>query len=228
LSAGFERDVDEICSDRFSPIENGDKPSGSPLHPITPAVSLEPPEGPGTRDWPHAPPHRLAAAGVYFVTARTRARTPCFAGPERLTLLRDRLHALAAHYGWRLEAWAVLANHYHIVAHSPAAEDNAESLRRWLTHLHADTARAVNRLDSTPGRQVWQNYRETLLTFEKSYLARLHYTHTNPVHHGLVRVAADYAWCSAAEFAAATTPAWQQTIASFSFTEIATEDGDDE
>ena len=26
----------------------------------------------GTLDWPHAPPHRLAQGGVYFVTARTQ------------------------------------------------------------------------------------------------------------------------------------------------------------
>lgn len=25
----------------------------------------------GTRDWPHAPPHRLAEAGVYLLTARS-------------------------------------------------------------------------------------------------------------------------------------------------------------
>jgi putative transposase len=181
----------------------------------------------GSRDWPHAPPHRLAAAGVYFVTARTRTRGTHFAGPERLSLLQERLRALAAHYGWTLEAWCVLANHYHFVAHSPADQNSAESLRRWLRHLHADTARAVNRIDRTPGRQVWQNYRETVLTFQKSYLARLHYTHANAVHHGLVRRASDYTWCSAAEFVAATTPAWQRTIASFPFVEIAREDGDD-
>ena len=32
----------------------------------------------------------------------------------------------------------------------------------------------------------------------KSYLARLNYVHQNPVKHGLVRVANQYRWCSAA------------------------------
>ena len=38
------------------------------------------------------------------------------------------------------------------------------------------------------------------LTFEKSYLARLNYVHHNPVHHKLVPVTGEYAWCSARWF----------------------------
>jgi putative transposase len=47
------------------------------------------------------------------------------------------------------------------------------------------------------GRQVWFNYWETKLTFEKSYIARLSYVHRNPVRHGLVATPAHYRWCSA-------------------------------
>ncbi len=180
----------------------------------------------GTRDWPHAPPHRLSSAGVYFVTARTLDRHPHFEAPERRSFLRDRLLELTGQYGWRLEAWAVLSNHYHLVGHSPEATASAESLRRLLRHLHADTARHVNRLDATPGRQVWHNYRETRLTYQHSYLARLHYTHANAVHHRLVAVAADYPWCSARAFEAACTAAWVRTVRSFGIDEIARKDGD--
>ncbi len=50
--------------------------------------------------------------------------------------------------------------------------------------LHERTAKWVNKLDRTPGRQVWHNFRETRLTYEKSYyLARLNYTHQNAVKH---------------------------------------------
>ena len=40
-------------------------------------------------------------------------------------------------------------------------------------------------------REVWANYRETHLSFPTSYLARLNYTHQNPVHHGLDMTLAD-------------------------------------
>ena len=181
----------------------------------------------GTKDWPHAPPHRLQGAGVYFVTARTLGRVPYFSKPERLTFARDTLLRLASKYGWRLEAWAVLSNHYHFIGHSPQIENGGKSLVPFLRHLHADLGRYVNQADSVEGRKVWHNYRETHLTLQRSYLARLHYTHANAVHHGLVRMAEDYEWCSAAEFRKACTPAWFKTVTSFQFSEIATADGDD-
>jgi len=66
--------------------------------------------------------------------------------------------------------------------------------------LHARTSAWVNRLDNRPGRQIWHNFWETRLTFQRSYLTRLQYVHENPVRHGLVPVAAQYPWCSASWF----------------------------
>jgi REP element-mobilizing transposase RayT len=88
----------------------------------------------------------------------------------------------------------VFSNHYHFVAQSPEREDNAKSLGRMLSLFHEKTAKWVNRLDHAQGRQVWFNFRETTLTYEKSYLARLNYTHQNAVKHGLVSVANQYPW----------------------------------
>jgi len=73
----------------------------------------------------------------------------------------------------------------------------------------------VNQLEKAPRRKIWHNYRETRLTFDKSYLARLNYTHQNPVKHGLVPVASQYPWCSAAWFERTATPAQIKTIYSF-------------
>src|SRR5207244_6040960 len=84
-----------------------------------------------------------------------------------------------------------------------------------LRDLHADTALRINRLDGREGRQVWFNYWETQLTFERSYLARLNYVHQNAVKHGLVPVANQYRWCSAAWFEGTATPAQVKTIYSF-------------
>jgi putative transposase len=53
------------------------------------------------------------------------------------------------------------------------------------------------------------------LTFEKSYLARLNYTHQNPVRHGLVLVANQYPWSSAGWLERTATPAQVKTIYSF-------------
>jgi putative transposase len=81
--------------------------------------------------------------------------------------------------------------------------------------LHEKTASWINGLDGEPGRKVWHNFWETRLTYEKSYFARLNYVHRNPVKHGLVPVANQYPWCSAAWFERAATPAQVKTIYAF-------------
>lgn len=68
----------------------------------------------GTRDWPHAPPHRLAGAGVYFVTARSRGGHHLLDTPAKRDAFQSALFELATKYGWQLEAWAILSNHYHL------------------------------------------------------------------------------------------------------------------
>jgi len=162
--------------------------------------------------WPHAPAHQLSQRGTYFVTAGTRLKQHHFRGAQRLGVLHRGLLMVANQFGWQLEAWAVFSNHYHFVAHSPATDEGAETLPRMLGVLHERTAKWLNRLDQTPGRHVWHNYRETLLTYERSYLARLNYTHRNAVKHRLVAVANQYPWCSAAWFERTATPAQVKTI----------------
>ena len=162
--------------------------------------------------WPHAPVHRLGEGGTYMVTASTHRKAHHFRGTERLRVLHRGLLAVARDFGWRLEAWAVFSNHYHFIAHAPA---DATTLPDMLSVLHVKTAGWVNRLDGAAGRQVWFNYWETRLTYEKSYLARLGYVHQNAVRHGLVPVASQYPWCSAAWFEREAAPAMVKTIRAF-------------
>jgi len=123
------------------------------------------------------------------------------------------LLTVARDFGWNLEAWSVFSNHYHFIAHSP--EDHAESLSRMLGLLHEKTAKWINRLDETPGREVRHNFWETKLTYERSYLARLNYVHQNPVKHGLVATANQYPWCSAGWFERSARPAQVKTVYRF-------------
>ena len=162
--------------------------------------------------WPHAPLHRLAEGGTFFVTVGTYQKQHHFVQRSRISVLHRGLLTVCRDFGWHIEAWAVFSNHYHFVAHSPPKELGANSLSRMLGTLHEKTAKWVNKLDGTVGRKVWYNFRETRLTFEKSYLARLNYTHRNAVKHGLVPVANQYPWCSAAWFERTATPAQVKTI----------------
>ncbi len=164
------------------------------------------------KDWPHAPLHRLDTNGVFMITAATLYKEHFFRTPEKLTLLENTLLSLAKKYHWRLEAWAVFANHYHFVA---CGDESALELDRMVKQLHDDSARELNRYDQTEGRAVWYNFWDTKLTYQRSYLARLNYVRQNPVKHGLVKVANQYRWCSAAWFERTAAPATVKTIYSF-------------
>jgi putative transposase len=143
-----------------------------------------------------------------------------FRGAARLRVLHRGLLAVARKFGWGLEAWSVFSNHYHFVAHSPQSENGAESLADMLSLLHEKTAKWINKLDQTKGRTVWHNFWDTRLTFEKSYLARLNYVHQNPVKHGLVLVANQYPWCSAAWFERTARPAEVKTLYTFKLDKV--------
>jgi putative transposase len=165
--------------------------------------------------WPHAPTHQLSASGTYFVTASTYLKAHHFRGADRLRVLHRGLLAVASGYGWLLEAWAVFSNHYHFVAHSPPDAPDASNLSDMLSTLHVKTAGWVNKLDNAPRRRVWFNFRETRLTYEKSYLARLNYVHQNAVKHGLVPTANQYPWCSARWFERTASAAMAKAIYRF-------------
>jgi putative transposase len=166
-------------------------------------------------NWPHAPNHRLGERGTYFLTCGTYLKAHRFRGPERLRFLQEQLLTLARKYDWELEAWAVFSNHIHFVGKAPIDVQDATSLSTFVSELHTSTGKFVNDLDNTAGRKNWHNYRETLLTFEQSYFARLNYVHQNPVKHGLVPVANQYPWCSAAWFERNAKAAQAKTIYSF-------------
>jgi putative transposase len=164
------------------------------------------------REWAHAPVHRLHEQGTFMVTAGTLHKKHYLSTPERVELVHDTLLMLADEFEWQLQAWSVLANHYHFVALSP---EDPKTLVKMLTELHSRTATELNRMDNTPGRRVWYQYWESKITYQKSYLARLKYVHANAVRHGLVKEATQYRCCSAWWFQSNASNAFQRTVESF-------------
>lgn len=156
-----------------------------------------------------------------MVTSSTLHKEHHFRDKDRLAYLEEQLLQLAPEFGWALEAWAVFSNHYHFVGRS---SDEGTNLGQFMGKLHGCSARHINRLDKTPGRTVWFNYRQTKLTYEKSYLARLNYVMNNPVKHGLVEVADQYPYCSAEWFRVHADPAWYGTVTSLPIDRLNIED----
>ena len=164
--------------------------------------------------WPHAPIHRIGSDGVYMVTGATLYKKLLFSSAEKLTLLENEILALANLYHWQLEAWAVFMNHYHLIARG---DPSSNELDKYLKHIHRQHRPRVKH--SGPNQleeRFWYNFWETRLTYERSYFARLNYVHQNAIKHGLVKVANQYEWCSAAWFERTAPPSCgkNQSIAS--------------
>jgi putative transposase len=84
-----------------------------------------------------------------------------------------------------------------------------------LRQFHVSTTSTLNALDGAVGRNVWYQFRETQLTYERSYLARLNYVNQNPVKHGVARRAENYPWCSANWFSETAPRSFVKTVESF-------------
>ena len=174
-----------------------------------------------SKPWAHAPPHWTHEPGIYFVTASTLEHLPVFKGPEMLDFVETALLDCLTEGGWKLQARAVFPNHYHFGA---SHGRDARPLSKILGKVHMLTAKQANLRDATPGRKVWFNFRNTQLTFEKSWLARLAYVMANPVKHGLVIRPEQYRWCSAGWFSKNATRAFAKTVESFKTDEVSVED----
>jgi putative transposase len=173
------------------------------------------------KDWPHAPVNRLADNAVYFVTAGTLHKRHLFDTPEKRDLLEHLLLSFSCGCGWQLEAWAVFSNHYHLVARG---NSDSRNLGEFLHDLHGVSSRELNQLDNVGGRKVWFSFRDTKLTLQHSYMARLNYVHQNAVKHKLVPVANQYPWCSAAWFERVASPAQVKTIYGFKIDRVKVDD----
>ena len=141
----------------------------------------------------HNPPHYFVPNAMYMVTGAILHNEHLLSDDKRKEFVLQTLFEKANSFLWELQAWAILNNHYHFIAKSP---ENPKTLSKLIQQFHSITAIEINKRDQIPGRQVWANYWDTCLTYEKSYLARLHYVHENPVKHGLVENAIDYPFCS--------------------------------
>jgi putative transposase len=164
------------------------------------------------KNWPHAPVHLFVPQSVYIVTGATLYKVHWYKDSKRLELLENVLFDILRRRRWELRAWSVFSNHYHFIAKSPEVDSPIDRL---IQHFHSEASRQLNLLDGAAGRTVWYQYWDTCLTFEKSYLARLNYVMNNPVHHGLVKVASQYPFCSAGWFERTQRPAFRKTVTSF-------------
>lgn len=141
---------------------------------------------------PHQPPHPIREARYYLLTAACYEHRHHIHTPERRQSLLDLLFEQFTQHGIELCAWAVLTNHYHLLAHVTEFEILGDIFQR----VHGRTSREWNQEDNVRGRQVWYRYSDRAIRSDGHYYTTLNYIHYNPVKHGLTASPYDWAWSS--------------------------------
>ena len=102
--------------------------------------------------------------------------------------------------GWRVHAWVLLSNHYHVLLETP--EPNLVAGMKWMQNT---LTRRFNQRHRAWGRVFGDRYKAILVEGREGYYYEtlMDYIHLNPVRAGLVRLATgksllDYPWSSLA------------------------------
>jgi len=97
-------------------------------------------------------------------------------------------------HGWRIFAWALMANHYHLVV-----KTGTIPLWRSMLRLQSEVAREFNKRHRYIGR-LWQSrYRARVIDSQDYFRQAVSYVHLNPVEAKIVTDPADYQRCGHAE-----------------------------
>lgn len=145
----------------------------------------------------HSPPHTRQTKGLYLITATCYEHKPWIGQSDgRMSRFsEDLLDTLNAHT-LRIDAWAVLPNHYHAVVFT----DTFPALLHALGLLHGRSSFAWNREDGVRGRKVWFNVLERAINDDAHHVRAIHYILHNPVKHGHVKKWDEWRWSSAGEY----------------------------
>ena len=144
---------------------------------------------------------RIQAAGAYYhVMARGNRREAIFHDDDDRRFFLHTLSQACEMTGWRVQAWVLMSNHYHLFLHTP--EPNLVAGMAWLQNT---LTRRYNVRHRKWGRLFGDRYKAVVVEGADPYHYQtlLDYIHLNPVRAQIIRPKAgqsvlDYAWSSIA------------------------------
>lgn len=157
---------------------------------------------------------RIEYGGAYYhVMARGNRREPIFRDDTDRSFFIETLGQACERTGWKVHAWVLMSNHYHLMVETPEA--NLVEGMKWLQNTYTRRFNGRHRLW---GRLFGDRYKAILSEGHSGYYycTLMDYIHLNPVRAGVVRMARgesvrDYAWSSVARgyaLAATKRAAW--------------------
>lgn len=153
-------------------------------------------------------PLRLDHAGaLWHVTSRGNERREVFVDDQDRREFLSLLGRTVELFGWKLHAWVLMGNHYHLLVGTPEA-----TLSRGMRQLNGDFAQHFNRRHGRDGHVFQGRFKAILVQREAHLLEVARYVVRNPVRAGLVTSPGDWPWSSfRATAALESAPEWLDT-----------------
>jgi REP element-mobilizing transposase RayT len=130
------------------------------------------------------------------VTARGNARADIVYDDTDRQAFVDVLGRVVTVSRWRLHAWVLMTNHYHLLLETP--EPN---LARGMRQLNGTYSQGLNRRHDRVGHVFQGRYKGVLVERESHLLELVRYVVLNPVRARLCRQPRDHRWSSYSETA---------------------------
>jgi REP element-mobilizing transposase RayT len=137
-------------------------------------------------------PLRLDHAGaLWHVTSRGNERREVFLDDEDRREFLRLLGRSVELFGWKLHAWVLMSNHYHLFVGTPEA-----TLSRGMRQLNGDFAQHFNRRHGRDGHVFQGRFKAILVQRDAHLLEVARYVVRNPVRAGMVASPGDWPWSS--------------------------------
>jgi REP element-mobilizing transposase RayT len=155
-----------------------------------------------------ARPLRLEHAGaLWHVTSRGNERQSIFRDDRDRDVFLRLLGGAVRRFRWRLHAYVLMGNHYHLLLETP--EPN---LSAGMHRLNGVYSQRFNRQHDRVGHLLQGRFKAILVEKERHLLELVRYVVLNPVRAGLVRTAFDWPWSNfRATAGLMPPPAWLET-----------------
>jgi putative transposase len=135
--------------------------------------------------------HRDESPGIHHVTCRGNNKRSIFEDTHDRNRFLVMLGRVARRYGWKIHAYCLMENHYHLVI-----EIDECGMSRGFCELHTGYARSYNKRHGRVNHLFGKRYWSGRLEDDVSFVNTCRYVLRNPVRAGVVSDPAAWRWSS--------------------------------
>jgi len=142
----------------------------------------------------HRPLHLDLKDEIYFLTGSVYSEDSVFIDNSNKDIFLNVLLEQVKLLGYKIFAFAILNNHYHILL-----QTSYVNISDFVGRLHGKVSYIINKKEKRVGRKIFYQYWDWCIRNEKDFYIHFNYTHINSIKHGLIEdfeQLVNYKYCS--------------------------------